>query len=79
MKMEYYVGILPEDREQFESTVEFLNDNPDWKWHVKVISEFDDPEGYYTFQIEGTPDSYRHFLRKAHDEGFVKSLNHYED
>ena len=77
--MEYYVGIQPEDRDQFERTVEFLNDNPDWKWNVKVINEFDDPNGYYTFQLAGTPDSYRHFLREAHNEGFVRSLNHYEE
>ena len=79
MKMEYYVGILPEDREKLKNSIEFLNDNPNYKWQVKVLSEFDDPHGYYTFQLEGTPDSYRHFLREAHDEGYVKSLTHYED
>ena len=80
MKMEYYVGILPEDREKFESSVEFLNDNPSYKWHVKVINEFNDPHGYYTFQLEGTPDSYRHFLRNANmEDGFVKSLEHFEE
>ena len=79
MRMEYYVGILPEDREKLVAAIEFLNDNPNYRWQVKVLSEFDYPDGYYTFQMEGTPDSYRHFLRHANEEGFVKSLNHYEE
>ena len=79
MKMEYYVGILPEDREKFDETVEYFNDSPDWRFRVKLLSEFDDPEGYYTIQIEGTPDSYGHFLRNAQSGGFVKSLNHFEE
>ena len=78
MKFEYYLGILPEEREEFERHVEHLNELGDWKYAIKVLSEFDDPDGYYTFQIEGTPDSYRYFLRLATNEGFVKSLNHYE-
>jgi len=78
MKIEYYVGILPEDREKFERSVEFLNDNENYYYHVKLIGEFDDPHGYYTFQLEGTPDSYRYFLREAQEDGFVRSLNHYD-
>lgn len=77
-KFEYYLGIIPEDRGEFERHVEHLNNLEDWKYKVKVLSEFDDPHGYYTFQIEGTPDSYRYFFRLTEDRGFVKSLMHYE-
>jgi len=77
--MHYYIGILPEDRGRLRSTIEFLNDNPNWRWSVKVLYEFDDPDGYYTFLMEGNEETYRHFLRLSTNEGFVKSLNHYEE
>lgn len=78
-KFEYYLGIDPKDREALESRIEWLNSCDDWRMAVKIISEFDDPNGYLTFQIEANGwDSYRHFLREAHNEGFVKSLTHYE-
>jgi hypothetical protein len=79
MRMVYYVGILPEDRGKLKATIEFLNENPNFRWQVKVLSEFDDPDGYYTFQIEGTGESYKHLLQLATNEGFIKSLNHYEE
>jgi hypothetical protein len=79
MKMEYYVGINPEDRQLFDNCVSFLNDNEDPKYQIRIISEFDEPDGYYTFQIIGTPDTYRYFMRNANNEGFVRSLNHFEE
>jgi len=77
--MHYYIGILPEDRGRLRSTIEFLNDNPNWRWSVKVLYEFDDPDGYYTFLLEGNEETYRHFLGFSTNEGWVKSLNHYEE
>ena len=79
-KVEYYVGILPEDREKFEEYVEYLNDDAhcDWKFKIEILNEFDDPNGYYTFQIKGYWDSYNKFLGLA-PGCFVKSLTHYEE
>lgn len=80
-KVEYYVGILPEDREKFEEYVEYLNDDAhcDWKFKVEILNEFDDPDGYYTFQIQGYWDSYNKFLEQTKNNGFVKSITHYEE
>jgi hypothetical protein len=80
-KVEYYVGILPEDFNKFEEYVEYLNDDAhcDWKFKVDVLNEFDDPDGYYTFQIRGYWDSYNKFLEQSKNNGFVRSLTHYEE
>jgi hypothetical protein len=79
-KVEYYVGILPEDREKFEEYVDYLNDDAhcDWKFKVEILNEFDDPNGYYTFQIQGHWDSYMKFAQLA-PGSFMKSLAHYEE
>lgn len=79
-KIEYYLGIDLEDRDRFEDYVEFLNDMENWKFHIKIVNEFDDPQGYYTFVISGQWSSYEKFLKKSKEENsFVKSLNHFED
>jgi hypothetical protein len=67
MIVEYYVGILPEDRQKL---LDFIQ-----KMDVKVKSEFDDPDGYYSFTIEGEINTYSNFLGKD----FVKSLEHFWD
>jgi hypothetical protein len=53
-----------------------LNEDTDEKFHVELINEYDDPEGYYTYTIRGSWEAYKCFLDRA---DFVKSLNHYEE
>jgi hypothetical protein len=83
--IEYYVGIDPKDREKFDSYVEYLNNDQqcDPKCKIEVLHEFDDPDGYYTFMIQGHWDSYTKFLGETgygrETDGFVKSINHYEE
>jgi hypothetical protein len=80
-KIEYYVGINPDDREKFEDYVDYLNSEGDWKLKTKIIHEYDDPHGYYTFVIQGTWESYKRFLQNgtSEDISWVQSLNHFED
>lgn len=78
-KIEYYVGILPENRSEFEDFFENLNSQGEWDLDCKIISEFDDPNGYYTFHISGRWPSYFEFSNNARSGGFVKSLYHYEE
>lgn len=67
--MEFYVGILPEDRQKLLDFIESL------KSDIKIKNEFDDPEGYYSFTLEGNVDVYDYFVGKD----FVKSLEHFCD
>lgn len=78
-KINYYVGIALDDREQFEKFLKNLNSQGDWHLDCKIIEEFDDPESYYTFVIEGHWPSYIEFSNNAKSKGFVKSLYHFED
>lgn len=77
--IEYYVGILLEDREIFENWVFKLNHYNDWRYQVKILREFDDPDGYYTFLIQGYWDSYNQFVELSWKNGLVKSLTHHEE
>lgn len=67
--MEFYVGILPEDRQKLLDFIEGLNSN------IKIKGEFDDPDGYYSFTLEGNVDVYGYFVGKD----FVKSLENFWD
>ena len=68
----YYVGILIEERKEFEMQVESFN-AMDSKYHVKVKNEYDDPDGYYTFEIEANNwDSYQVFIELP----FIRSLSY---
>jgi len=66
---EFYVGVLPEDRQKLLDFIEEL------KSDIKIKGEFDDPHGYYSFIIEGEMSTYSNFLEKD----FVKSLEHFCD
>lgn len=66
---EFYVGVLPEDKQKLLDFIEGL------KSDIKIKSEFDDPDGYYSFTLEGSVDAYDYFVGKD----FVKSLEHFWD
>jgi hypothetical protein len=75
-KIHFYVGIDTTQESDFKSFVYMLNEDTDEKFHVELINEYDDPEGYYTYTIRGSWEAYKCFLDRA---DFVKSLNHYEE
>ena len=67
MIIEYFVGILPEDRQKLLDFIQDLD--------IKIKGEFDDPGGYYSFTLEGEMNTYDKFIGKD----FVKSLEHFWD
>jgi hypothetical protein len=66
---EFYVGVLPEDRQKLLDFIEEL------KSDIKIKGEFDDPHGYYSFTLEGSINTYDYFIGKD----FIKSLEHFWD
>ncbi len=74
-KVIYYVGIVPEDTHLLMDFISLLNEQPNENLHIKIESEFDDPDGYYSYTIKGTFDSYQRFSKT----GFIKSLEHFEE
>lgn len=77
MRIDYYIGIIPEDADRFKSFVEDLNSSLNDDLHIEIKSEYDDPYGYYTYVIKGTWSSYRAFLNKTNE--FIKSVEHFEE
>jgi len=77
MKIEYYVGVLPEDIDTMNSFINELNSSIDEDFNVEVVGQFDDPNGYYSYTIKGTWKSYQAFLDKT--DSFVKSVEHFEE
>ena len=75
-KINYYVGILPEDQARFWDYVFNLNEDTDHMYHVRVENEFDGD--YYTYTVVGTWESYQCFL-DARGNSFVKSVEHFEE
>jgi hypothetical protein len=74
--MEYLVGILPSDRAKLMARLEELRADGHG---LEIRGEYDDPYGYYTFLITGTPATYRLFLQECGTAGLVKSLSHDEE
>lgn len=74
-KIYFYVGIIPEDGVILKEFVNNMIEDSDLKYFVEVINEYDDPDGYYTYQLRGTWEAYKCFLGRP----FVKSLSHYEE
>ena len=74
-KIEFYVGILPRDKNKLDELIHNLNEDSDQKFFVEHLSTFDDPEGYLNYTLRGSWDSYKCFL----DQKFIKSLEHYEE
>ena len=71
-KINYFVGIDPIDKQVFVDTFNELAKEKD----IRLIGEYDDREGYYTYSIEGDWDSYQCFLN---EKRIVKSIEHYEE
>jgi hypothetical protein len=78
-KIDFYVGIIPKDREKLMQMVNLLNEDTDPNFHVFIKNEFDDPDGYYNFVMNGTFKSYQCFLDECGSNKFVRSLTHYEE
>jgi hypothetical protein len=74
-RITFYVGILPEDKQELLSFVSDLNEDSDHKFYASIEGTFDDPHGYFEYVIKGTWDCYKCFFNRS----FVKSLNHYEE
>ena len=66
--MEFFIGIIPEDKSKFLDFAE--------KTRLDIKNEYDDPDGYYTYIIEGTWDDYD---LASKEKTFVKSLEHFEE
>ena len=66
--MEFFVGILPEDTSKLLSLFKELE--------ILIKHEYDDPDGYYTYIIDGNWEQYAVLLNQTR---FVKSLTHYEE
>jgi hypothetical protein len=79
-KIQFHVGILPEDKEQFNQLVYTLNEDTDEKFHVHVHGNFDDLFSYFTFVCSGTWEAYKCFMPGENGRAqFVKSLQHFEE
>jgi len=75
-KIEFYVGILPEDHTKLMDLVHSLNESDaDQKYHADIVNDYPDPFGYHKYTIRGSWDCYRCFM----GNGFVKSLEHFEE
>jgi len=79
-KISFYVGIIPKDESKFKEFVHVMNEDSDENYSAFIQSEFNDPEGYYNYQIIGSWKAYECFLAETSIPGsFVKSLVHYEE
>lgn len=74
-RIEFYVGIDKKDEPRLMDFVYSLNEDSDEKFHTHVWENQDDPYGYYTYRLSGTWESYKCFQ----GQGFVKSLEHFEE
>lgn len=75
--IEYFIGILPEDKQKLLDFVEKYNNesNSLSRQKIDIRSEWDDPHGYYTFGIVSDWVSYDEFGKQS----FVKSREHFEE
>lgn len=67
LKVQFFVGILPSDREQL------LSDITKFGWTME--NEYDDPGGYYTFVMRGTWAQYDAMKNLS----YIKSIEHFEE
>lgn len=79
-RFEYFVGVLPEDKQRLQDMLTQLTEISEPSMKIKKLYEFDDPNGYYTWAVEGTEANYSMFLSMTrHGEAsFIKSINHYQ-
>jgi len=74
-KIHFYVGIIPSEEKNLKEFINNLIEDSDQKYFVEIINEYDDPNGYYTYQLRGYWEAYKCFLNRP----FIKSLSHDED
>jgi len=74
-KIHFYVGIIPSGEKNLKEFINNLIEDSDQKYFVEIINEYDDPNGYYTYQLRGSWEAYKCFLNRP----FIKSLSHDED
>lgn len=74
-KIHFYVGIIPSEEKNLKEFINNLIEDSDQKYFVEIINEYDDPHGYYTYQLRGSWEAYKCFLNRP----FIKSLSHDED
>lgn len=74
-KIYFYVGIIPSDEKNLREYISNMIEDSDQKYFVEIIKEYDDPNGYYTYQLRGTWEAYKCFLNVS----FIKSLSHDEN
>ena len=74
-KIHFYVGIIPSEEKNLKEFINNLIEDSDQKYFVEIINEYDDPNGYYTYQLIGSWEAYKCFLNRP----FIKSLSHDED
>lgn len=74
-KIHFYVGIIPTEEKNLKEFINNLIEDSDQKYFVEIINEYDDPHGYYTYQLRGSWEAYKCFLNRP----FIKSLSHDED
>ena len=74
-KIEFYVGIVPRDKDKLSGFIKTLNEGENENLFVEHTSTFDDPDGYLCHTIKGTWEAYKCFM----EQPFLKSLEHYEE
>ena len=67
--IEFFVGILVEDDRKLDNFIKYLRGSG---IPSVIIDHYDDPEGYYTYVMHGTWETYKQFQ----DFNIVKSLTH---
>ena len=58
----FYAGIDPVNESDFKDILSTMNGCNDNRYHVDIVGEYDDPDGYYTYMLRGGSESYNYFL-----------------
>jgi hypothetical protein len=74
LKITFYVGVNPEDRNQFMQLFNEINESA--LYRMTITGQYDNPRGYHTYSIRGSWSSYKKFLDGP---SFIKSVEHFED
>ena len=74
-KIHFYIGIVQSEENDLKEFISSMNEDSDEKYFVEIINEYDDPYGYYTYQLRGSWEAYKCFINRP----FIKSLSHDED
>jgi hypothetical protein len=67
--IEFLVGIFVEDDRKLDNFIKYLEscDIP-----IEIVDHYDDPDGYYTYVMRGSWDTYKEFENFS----ITKSLSH---